>query len=246
MKCCQIVRQINPPSLAISKGSTAKPSKCFDLSCKTLEFDFKIRCDTPKPEFGRDFRCGRGRALHLSATPNLPNLRAVIKVCRESPAKLSQGTRLRGEHYEVRKRILSKQLNLPDRKAGQRGLFQETRRWQRKKAELHCCMREIFEGAMYKLSFLCAWEDKKERIVIISFHRIFAVSEVQRLSTYRLTFWHPIWARSCFGLACDRKRPCLCAGEGDRIAASHFVVYWWCLSCFSLWMYQFVCIASVQ
>lgn len=31
-----------------------------------------------------------------SATPNLPNLRAVIKVCRESPAKLSQGTRLRG------------------------------------------------------------------------------------------------------------------------------------------------------
>lgn len=59
-----------------------------------------------------------------------------------------------------RKRILSKQHNLPNRKAGQRGLFHEIRRWQRKndrkKADLHCYMREIFEGAMYNLSFLCA------------------------------------------------------------------------------------------
>lgn len=107
MRCCQVLRQINPPRLAISKGGTAKPSKCSDLSCKSLEFDFKIRYDTPKPEFGRDFGCGRGRALHLSATPNPTNLGAVIKVCRESPAKLSQGTRLRGGtvgcgQYEVR------------------------------------------------------------------------------------------------------------------------------------------------
>lgn len=256
VKCCQIVRQITPPRLAISKGGTAKPSKCSDLSCKTLEFGFKICYDTPKPEFGRDFGCGRGRALHLSATPNLPNLRAVIKVCRESPAKLSQGTRLRGGavgcgQYEVRggKGSFPSSTTCQTGRQGREGFFKKLEdgkeKNERKQAELRCYIREIFERAVYKLSFLCAWEDKKERVVTISFHWIFAVSEVQRLSTFSLTFWHPIWARSCFGLVCDRKRPCLCAGEGDRIAESHFVVYWWCLSCSSLWMYQSVCTASV-
>lgn len=132
MKCCQIIRQINHPRLAISKGGTAKPRKCSDLSCKTLEFDFKIRCDTPKPEFGRDLGCGRGRALHLSATPNLANLRPVIKVCRESPAKLSQGMRLRGGpvefgQYEVRggEGSFPKRTIYQTRRQGREGFFKK-------------------------------------------------------------------------------------------------------------------------
>lgn len=110
---------------------------------------------------------------HLTPT----NLRAVIMVCRESPAKLSQGTsakrwnRVGCGQYEVRgeKRCFANSTTCQPGRQGREGFFKKLEDGKERRQPTFVILGKFCERSNVQTFLPMFLRDNKERIVIIAF-----------------------------------------------------------------------------